>query len=453
MALQRKTSRLGSRFLSLALLAAPLAVGCGGDTELIDQPAPDGGDGDPDGGVGDPDAGDTRFDDCTKVIAAGSDTETIQTALIEAKTGNVLCFEDGTYHIDSELSLTVNDVTLRGNAKDRETVVLDYAKQEQGKDGLNVTGAGFTIEHMSLKNSPGNTIVVKGSERITFRNLKVTWDKGSSSDNGAYAVYPLNSKDVLVEDCEVVGSRDAGIYVGQSKNIIVRNNVVHGNVAGIEIENSDDALVTGNHVYDNTSGILVFVLPNLEKKTGRGTIVEDNIIENNNHSNFGDEGTTVSFVPPGTGMLVLASDVTEIRNNKIHGNKTTGVMAISYQTFTTICQVSGGKNCVSSDTKTDQDLSKLYVHDNTFADNGQTPDMLVSTLLGDKVENVLWDGRKPADAATEDQLCLGTTSTTLRVFGNQEALNFDINTQSTDATPYACSLTSPFTSIELAQDK
>lgn len=448
MALQRKTYKLGSwpRVLSLALIAAPLAVGCGGESETpSDVPSDD---------AGEPDAGNQagdRFDGCTKVISAGSDTESIQTALIEAKTGNVLCFEDGTYQIKTELSLSVNDVTLRGNAQDREAVVLDYAQQEQGKDGLNVTGAGFTIEHMSLKNSPGNTIVVKGSERLTFRNLKVTWDKGSSSDNGAYAVYPLSSKDILVEDCEVVGSRDAGIYVGQSKNIIVRNNVVHGNVAGIEIENSDDALVTGNHVYDNTSGILVFVLPNLEKKTGSGTIVENNIVEDNNHKNFGEPGTTVSFVPPGTGMLVLANDVTEIRDNQVRGNKSTGVMALSYQTFSAICSFSGGANCVSSDTKTNPDLTKLYIHDNTFENNGQDPDELVATLLGSKIENVLWDGRKPDDALEENQLCLGSAGTSVRVFGTQQGLNLDPKTQITDAALFACELPSPFDGIELAQ--
>jgi parallel beta-helix repeat protein len=433
------------RSLSLALLlGAPAMTGCG---DSAGSTKPD----DPDAGDSGDDAGNARFAGCTKKIAEGSDTEAIQTALIEAKTGDTLCFEDGTYAIKSELSLTVHDVTLRGNPDDREAVVLDYTEQDQGKDGLNVNSDGFTIEHLSLKNTHGNSIVVKGSDRVTFRNLKVTWDQGSSSGNGAYAVYPLSSSNVLVENCEVVGARDAGIYVGQSKNIIVRNNVVHGNVAGIEIENSDDALVTDNHVYDNSGGILVFVLPNLEKKSGSGVIVENNLIERNNHKNFGEAGTTVSFVPAGTGMLVLAADVTEVRKNQIHDNDSTGVLALSYQTFTTICMVSGGEHCASNDTQTDPDLSKLFIHDNTFANNGQKPDELVSTLLGAKVENVLWDGRKPATQVDQDQLCLGQTATTVRTFGNQEGIALDPSKQSTDATPYGCSLPSPFSAIDLAQ--
>lgn len=446
MASTLRTRRFGILPLfSLGLLVAPLAA-CGGDEKPADEQ--------PDAGPGwQEDAGDDKPSDCTSTIAAGSDTETIQTALIEAKTGDVVCFADGTYPIDSELSLTVNDVTLRGNAKNREAVVLDYTNQTQGKNGMSVNGAGFTMEHLSVKNSHGNTIVVKGSDRVTFRNLKVTWDMAESSDNGAYAVYPLSSTNVLVEDCEIVGARDAGIYVGQSKNIIVRNNEVHGNVAGIEIENSDDALVTGNHVYDNSGGILVFALPNLEKKDGNRTIVENNVIENNNHANFGEAGTVVSYVPPGTGILVLASDATEIRNNQIRGNEGAAVLALSYQTFQTICTVSGGDNCGGLDAKTDPNLSKLYVHSNVFADNGQKPAGIQAALLGDKLENVIWDGRKPEDALDADQLCLGDEPTTLRVFGNQEGLITDGSKQSTDAKPYACALAAPFETIELAQDK
>lgn len=424
------------RVLALSLITPVWVAGCGDDTKKKDD----------DSGKGD------RFAGCTRVIEASSTTEDIQTALIEVKTGDVVCFEDGTYAIESELSLTVNDVTLRGNPENREAVLLDYTNQATGADALSVNSAGFTIEHLSIKNSRGNSIVVKDTERVTFRNLKVYWDAKASTDNGAYAVYPLGSTDVLVEDCEVSGASDAGIYVGQSKNIIVRNNVVHGNVAGIEIENSDNALVVGNHTYENTAGILVFVMPNLQKKDGAKVIVENNLIEDNNLDNFGEAGTTVSFVPPGVGLLVLAADQTEVRNNEIKGNKTAAVLAISFSTYDTICQANGGENCGAGDAETDPDLSKLYVHDNTFEGNGLEPDTLVSILLGDDLENVLWDGKKPEDGLEEDQLCLGDDPTTVRVFGNQEGLFFDRSEHSTDAASFACTLPSPFETIDLPQD-
>ena len=57
-------------------------------------------------------------------------------------------------------------------------------------------------------------------------------------------------------------SADAAIYVGSSRDIVVRNNEVFNNVAGIEIENCTAALVTNNRRITTRPVILVFVLPN-----------------------------------------------------------------------------------------------------------------------------------------------------------------------------------------------
>src|SRR5262249_62067919 len=104
----------------------------------------------------------------------------------------------------------------------------------------------------------GSAVRVDNSTNVTFRNVKVEWTHGLSMSNGGYAVYPVGSTNVLVENCEVHGASDAGIYVGQSKNIMVRGNTVSMNVNGIEIENSAGAEVMNNMVTDNTGGILIF---------------------------------------------------------------------------------------------------------------------------------------------------------------------------------------------------
>jgi parallel beta-helix repeat protein len=68
--------------------------------------------------------------------------------------------------------------------------------------------------------------------------VRVEWTNGPDENNGAYGLYPVQSSNVLIEESVVIGASDAGIYVGQSNNIIVRNSRVEFNVAGIEIENS-----------------------------------------------------------------------------------------------------------------------------------------------------------------------------------------------------------------------
>ena len=134
---------------------------------------------------------------------------------------------------------------------------------------------------------------------------------------------------MLIEGSVVKGASDAGIYVGQSSNIIVRNNRAEGNVAGIEIENSTGADVYGNTATGNAGGILVFNMPNLPVP-GSKTRVYKNKVVANNHANFGAKGSAVSSVPPGSGVIVNSNDDVEIFDNDITDNQTANVIISSY---------------------------------------------------------------------------------------------------------------------------
>lgn len=63
---------------------------------------------------------------------------------------------------------------------------------------------------------PGTYVFEKEPDRPTFRDIKAYWADGSVTANGAYALYPALSNNVLIEHCEVVGASDAGVYLGQS---------------------------------------------------------------------------------------------------------------------------------------------------------------------------------------------------------------------------------------------
>ncbi|MEM9191085.1 MAG: parallel beta-helix domain-containing protein [Myxococcota bacterium] len=367
--------------------------------------------------------------------SGGDDTESLQTELIQVSAGETLCLGAGTFSLTRELSLTVRNVTVRGLGMTRDDVVLDFAGQIDGDDGFTVTADGFTVENLSVKNTPGNGIVVTGVDGVTFRNVKVTWDAGSVTENGAYALYPVSSSNVLIEDCEVIGAADAGLYVGQSTDIVVRNNEVHGNVAGIEIENSTNAEVYGNHAYDNTAGVLIFVLPNLEKKDGVRTLVRDNLIENNNRANFAEEGTIVANVPPGTGVLLLASDETEIRDNMIMGNEGTGILIVSFVIFRILAP--GGM----ADPETDQWSEWVYVHGNMFSNNGQNPTEALALFGLPTLEDVVWDGIENVNGPGA-QICFGNAAgMTYRNINGAEGI-MDTGTHLTDPMVFECDHTS-----------
>src|SRR3546814_5024171 len=115
-----------------------------------------------------------------------------------------------------------------------------------------------------------------------MRRVRAEWTGGPSTDNGAYGLYPVQVDNVLIEDSVVKGASDAGIYVGQSTNIIVRNNRAEGNVAGIEIENSTGADVYGNTTTGNTGGILLFNIPDLPVPASNTRVYRKKSVPNNN---------------------------------------------------------------------------------------------------------------------------------------------------------------------------
>ncbi len=410
--------------LTTTLLAAGLASCSGGDAEP---------------GTGGDAAGAkpcVETADCTVTVrsSGGDDSKAIQTAFVEVGVGETVCFCPGDYDVRRELTVApAQDVTVKGLGESREDVVFDFALQEVGSVGLFSAGSGVTFENFWVKNTPGNGVVADGGDDQVFRNIKVTWDAGSVTENGAYAIYPTHAHGVLVEDCEVVGAADAGIYVGQSTNIIVRNNDIHGNVAGIEAENSIGAEIYGNLAYDNTGGIFIPLLRNLEKKISQTTRVYDNDIYDNNRRNFGAEGTIITALPAGTGVFTMASDDFQIDGNSFRDNAGAAIVIIGHETM----DVALGDT--TPDPEADPYPERLYIFGNTYENNGTNP---IGTLfaLGNAVElpveNVIWDGIEAAEGTAE--ICLGESDQAsfrnFRGFVNMSKVEEHL----TDVGPHTC---------------
>ena len=193
-------------------------------------------------------------------------------------------FAPGTYALTDGLSLDVDDVTIMGDGTD--ATVLSFKGHTGSGEGLLITSDGVLVTGFAVEDTKGDGIKTKGVDRFTADNVRVEWTNGPDPTNGAYGLYPVKSTNILIQNSEVIACSDAGVYVGQSDNIVVRNNRVSYNVAGIEIENSTNADVYGNLAWRNTGGVLVFDLPNLPKVGGHSTRVFDNVIVNNNTPNF-----------------------------------------------------------------------------------------------------------------------------------------------------------------------
>ena len=311
----------------------------------------------------------------------------IQEALILANPGDIVHISEGFYKLEDSLSIDIDNLTLQGDGINK--TILSFKDQMSGAQGLSVTSDGVTLQDFAVEDAKGDAIKVKGVHGISFIRVRTEWTNGPDELNGAYGLYPVESKNVLIDSCVAIGASDAGIYVGQSENIIVKNSRAEFNVAGIEIENSYYADVFDNHAENNTGGILVFDLPDIPQQGGHHVRVFRNKSINNNTDNFAPEGNIVGEVPRGTGIIIQANSHVEIFENDIGGNDTVNIAIVTYGYET-------------EDENYYPHPRAIQVHNNRFTKSGNNPDLETGELakilyeLSDKnMPDIFWDGILP----------------------------------------------------------
>jgi parallel beta-helix repeat protein len=326
--------------------------------------------------------------------------EEIQTALIFAKPGDIIDLDEGIFYFEDGLSLNVNDVTIQGKGMNK--TILSFKNQKSGAEGLMITSNKVVLKDFAIEDTIGDAIVVKGAEGISFIRIRTEWTNGPKETNGAYGLYPVQSKDVLIKECIAIGASDAGIYVGQSERIKVLDSIAKFNVAGIEIENSYYAEVIGNHAEHNTGGILVFDLPDLPQQGGHSVLIAKNKVINNDTKNFAPEGNIVGKTPNGTGIMIMANENIEVRDNDIRNNATAGILIVSYQEET-------------EDKNYNPIPNKIYIHNNFLSNNGYDVDKKragpISDVIPGKAPEIIWDGVTPIiewfGLTSSDRIVLG----------------------------------------------
>lgn len=329
--------------------------------------------------------------------------EQLRLALETASPGDVITVPEGVHPMTRSLVLNTDGVTIRGAGMDKS--VLSFAGQLAGAEGLLVNASDFTIEDIAIEDSKGDALKVNEGRNIIIRRVRTKWTRGPHTENGAYGIYPVQTENVLVEGSVAVGASDAGIYVGQSRNVVVKDSRAEYNVAGIEIENTIHADVFNNIATNNTGGILVFNMPDLPQ-LGHSTRVFNNTIVTNNTGNFAPPGGAVAGVPAGSGIVINANDKVEIFDNDIADNQTANILISSY--------FSAG---YSSDRETAEAFDPypegIFIYANRFRDGGNAPDreeleMLRLAMFGEEgsLPDVVWDGFVNPELSAENVLCV-----------------------------------------------
>ncbi len=250
-----------------------------------------------------------RFGVPTAVVPSGG---SIQAAIDAAAPGAVILISPGTYH--EALSVAKAGIKLVG----RGDVTIE--NPGDAEDGISVSdaGDGFALVNVTVRGFEENGVLLTGVDGFLLANVRAI-------NNGEYGLFPVHSSNGVIERCRASGHSDTGIYVGQSDHVIIFGSVAFGNVNGIELENSSDVKAVGNETFDNVAGILVVLLPGLDIKTSANILVVGNRVHDNNHANFAAPGEIESFVPSGSGILVVGTDRTTVSQNVVTGNAFTGI--------------------------------------------------------------------------------------------------------------------------------
>jgi len=377
---------------------------------------------------------DVATSECVQVDPYDVDTSLLDVVNTVSADTTVLLGE-GTFALDNQVTFRgADNLAIIGQGMDQTT--LDFGEMTAQGNGVDAIAEGFLIQDLTILDAPKDGLRVEDSNDVTIRRVRATWTDEDSPDNGGYGLYPVRSNRVLIEDSEAFNASDAGIYVGQCVESVVRRNTAERNVAGLEIENTQYADVYENIVVDNTGGLVVFDLPG-NPVVGRDVYIHDNVITDNNRANFAPGGV-VAQIPAGTGTFAMASRRVEITNNTYANNNTVDIALISGMVVESDPEkwaipqgdVIGDIDGLNLDTADGVVMnfrsSELYVHGNSHSGSGTEPDNSdqearelgfllwvawggepVDTVLYDTIGESSFDAEDPSGNSNDNHVCVG----------------------------------------------
>ena len=148
--------------------------------------------------------------------------ETFRSALETSQPGDIIEVPAGKFSFDRSLVMNIDGVTIRGQGMQQS--VPSFKNQLAGAEGLSVSASNFVIEDIAIEDAIGYALKANGGNNIVIRRIRTEWTNGPDVNNGGYGIYPVQTTNVLIEDNVAIAASDAGIYVGQSEQIIVRGN-------------------------------------------------------------------------------------------------------------------------------------------------------------------------------------------------------------------------------------
>ncbi len=326
--------------------------------------------------------------------------ESIQEAVDRARPGDTVTVHPGTYRERGRpCPYDKSEICAVSVTKDGISLVA-----QGGVTLLNPGGQNDGIAFSPASPEPAGCLGSDKSKRLQGATVRGFTVRGFSDDgifflcvegiavegntavnNEQYGIFPSHVVGGHVAGNHASGAKDTGIYVGQSRDVLVEANVAQANVSGFEVENSSGVTVRRNLATGNTGGILTFALPGLDVHVNEDNVIEDNVSAANNMRNVCTSGD-VCLVPAGTGIIAVSVQRNVIRRNVVVGNDSLG---IALTDFCTAAQLDA-KSCAGLDIEPSPLPDGNRITGNVVFGNGRHPD--TARQLRQQAGDLVWTG-------------------------------------------------------------
>jgi nitrous oxidase accessory protein len=262
--------------------------------------------------------------------------QSIAAAIAQAKPGDVVRVERGTYHehllIDKSLTLAgINRPTI---SADKEGDTIRVTAEDVVIEGMIVRDSGD-----SLMNQNAGIYIRPGANRAVVRNCDLTYN--------LFGIYIETVKDVEIRNNIITGKRDYlsprrgngiqlyntegaqidgnnisfvrdGIYVDVSHHAVFRNNRIHNVRYGTHYMNSYYNVWEGNDSYHNRGGLALMMTRNQVVRNNRAWGNSDHGIMLRTIQDSVIEGNVVAG--NARGFFIYDAEYNVIRNNLVVDN-------------------------------------------------------------------------------------------------------------------------------------